>query len=183
MQNLLEQYKNIKPSQAWVQSAEKDLKAVMPKSQWPIYSSVIFVLVLGLSLGLVLFEKPEKIEKEPIQIKIIQERQQAEIKQTVRKASESAEKIAKKLIKSIEEQKVSASVIESKENNNAVDPKIKLQEDLDRLTNIQELRNILNEIEQDIEQGDYVIAREKLNSYLDSLKVDSEKQEIIINQE
>ncbi|MFH1392483.1 MAG: hypothetical protein ABIG90_02255 [bacterium] len=177
MQNLLEQYKSIKPSQDWAKKTEKELKANMPASQWPIYSAV-FVLAITLSLGFILREDQEVLAP----IKIIQNQdqnqdqaeQKTEISKTIKKARTAAKKIEQAI-----EAKVQATRISSSQEDQ-IDPRIKLLEDLEKA---QATSLLLEEIEKDIDNGDYLIARQKLNKYLDSLKVDSEKEEIIINQD
>lgn len=178
--------RNIKPSTEWLSRSEKSLKAVMPKSQWPIYS-VIFVLALGLSLSLILNESPEKsikIIQEQNQIEqktLTQEQTKTEITKTIKKATKTAKKIEQAI-----EEKILAVKIETS-GKDEINPLVKLSEDLSKA---KATRELLEEIEKDIENGDYVIARQKLDKWLkdssvnlDSLKVDSEKEEIIINQE
>lgn len=184
----LQTLRNIKPSQEWLSKSERKLKAQMPSSQWPIYS-VIFVLALGLSLSLILNESPEK------SIKLIQEQQEreeeqsltpeqtkTEITKTIKKARAAAKKIQTHL-----EEKIVATKIESAQGDD-IDARIKLLEDLDK---IKATGTTLEEIEKDINNNDYVLARQKLDKLLNngilenmnSLKVDSEKEEIIINQD
>jgi len=173
MQNFLEQYKNIKPSADWVRQTEKNLKAVMPKSQWPIYS-VVFVLALGLSLSLslVLREEPEKpvgtdlVSSQKTQNPLTPEQTKTEIAKTIKKAT----KVAKKIEEAIEEKILAVKTKTSQQDE--IDPLIKLSEDLE---NAKATREFLEEIEKDIENNDYVIARQKLDKWL-SLEVDSEKR-------
>ena len=179
----LQTLRNIKPSQDWVKRTEKDLKAVIPKSQWPIYS-VIFCLALGLSLLGVIHELPVQ-ESSDKSIKIIQEQKeeqktltQAQAKEQAKATVQKAKTVAKKIQAHLEEKIMASKIAPGPEDQ--VDARIKLLEDLDK---VKAAGGILGEIEKDIENNDYLIARQKLNKYLDSLKVDSEKEEIIINQD
>lgn len=170
----LQTLRNIKPDALWLKQTEKNLKAVMPKSQWPIYS-VIFVLAIALSFGLVLREESEKpVGADLVSAQKTPEQTKTEIAKTIKKATQTAKKIEQ----AIEEKILAVKTKTSQQDE--IDPLIKLSEDSE---NAKATREFLEEIERDIENGDYVIARQKLDKWLkdssvnlDSLKVDSEKR-------
>lgn len=179
----LQTLRNTKPSEAWLLKSERELKARMPKAQWPIYS-VIFALTLALAGVIYKLPSPESPAE---QIKLTQENKQQEepkqltqeqTKQEIKTIVKKAKTASKKIEKNIEEKILASKIAPTK--NDEIDPRVKLLQDLE---NAKATTAVLEQIEKDIENGDYVLAREKLNRYLDSLKVEGEKQEIIINQE
>jgi len=180
----LQSLRSIKPSRDWLSKSERELRAQMPKSQWPIYS-VVFVLALGLSFGF--YSSSPKNEQSFISPELIQEQgaatqAQAQVAKEQVKATVQKAKTAAKKIEQVIEAKVQAIKINSSQEDQ-LDPRVKLLEDLEKA---KATSAALTEIEKYIEEGDYVVAREKLNQLLknlDSLKVDSEKEEITINQD
>jgi len=157
MQKLYEQYSVVKPDASWIKQTEKQLKAEMPTPQWPIYSLVMF-LVLGLSLGFVVLESKDS----PIKIIQKQEAQEQETpQQQAVKAVKQAKKQAKKIQENIQEKILSIKTQAFEQDE--IDPLVKLRQDLEKAKATTEM---LVEIEDDIQNGDFVIAREKLDKWL-----------------
>jgi hypothetical protein len=166
----LRSLRGIEPDPAWLKKSEKELLSQMPKAQWPVYP-IVAVLVFALSMGLVLFESPQRAvkliqqvqdqNKESHQEEVENKVAMTDIKDVVARVKK-ASNTAKKIERHIEERIVMASKVGSS-SDKAADPLIKLKEDLAK---IKATRELLEEIEQDIKNGDYVIARKKLDKFL-----------------
>lgn len=158
MQKLLEQYNSIKPDKGWVKQTRKDLKSQIPGPNYSLYTSGLLVIFI-LSLGLIAYEAP------PQAFKIVEQRQeQKQIAKTVQQARQTAKKI----------EKILTAKIESNEADE-ISPVVKLQEDLDE---IKATGIILDGIEQDIQNGDYLIARQKLDKLLKNSNIEEPKLKV-----
>lgn len=156
MQKLLEQYNSIKPDQEWVKRTEKDLKSQIPGPNYSVYGSGIIV-VLFLIFGLTVIQGPEQafkiVEKEQQIYKMVE--QVKEIKKTARKLEKEIQEVLT----------VKTEVSDMDE----IDPLVKLRLDLEKVKNA---GKVLDDIEQDIANGDYLIAREKLDKLLKNSNIE-----------
>lgn len=160
----------IRPSQEWLEQSEKELLNQLPKSQWPIYSLVV-VLVLALSLVGAIHESPET------KIKIVEQgkeetekaEQATEISAGLEKAVKQVKSIRKELTKKVRKQEqLLATKIKTRETNQT-DARIKLLEEIERLESIEAVSELLEKAKEEYSQGNFVIAREIVRQAQESL--------------
>lgn len=159
MQNLIEQYNSIKPDKSWVKQTRKDLKSQMPSSHWQAYSGA-FVIAVVLALSAISYEGHERIEKQIHFSKTItQEHAVATVKQA-KKVSKKIEQSIEKQIKEVQEVQAVKTESSSEDDINIL---TKLLEDLE---NAKANTKTIEEIEELIKKGDFVLAREKLDKLI-----------------
>lgn len=152
----------IQPSSEWLEQSEKELLNQLPKSQWPIYSLVV-VLVLGFIMVGAIHESPDV----GVDLASTQEHvgtgftpAHKEMVSKLDKAKERAQSIKKELAKSVQKQEqVLATKIKQGEESQT-DARVKLLEDIEGLENIEEVSGLLEKAKQEFEQGNFVITQE-----------------------
>lgn len=156
LEQLKQQYDSFKPREDWVKATRKDLKSQTPGSNWTAYSSGIIV-VLFLVFGLTIVQGPEQA------FKIVEkEQEQRQLVEQVKEIKKTAKKIEKEIKQVLS---VKTEISESDE----IDPLVKLKLDLEKVENAGQ---VLQEIEKDIANGDYLIAREKLDKLLKNSNIE-----------
>lgn len=153
----------IRPSQEWLKQSEKELLNQMPRSQWPIYSLVI-VLVLVFAMVGTIHESPERpmqiVEQEKDVVADRMSAQKTEISVGLEKIVSQVKSVKKELAKSVQKQEEVLATKIRRGEDNQIDARVKLIEEIEKLENIEEVSELLEAAKEEYGQGNFVIAQE-----------------------